>query len=829
MNNHINAPSVSLNGNCKDKGNLSNNQTVVHEFSYFKAPIKNTHPYKNITLSDVAKVIKDPYFKNDTDKLRSFSDVDKARSYKGTEFDYVTFSGTFTERKKTALVEYSSLIALDFDHVEVENIKNKLLNQKQVDTVLLFISPSGDGIKWIVPATTKDEHEKVFRMYQRYCKDAFDLDVDESGKDIARACFIPHDENVVFNETFEFRKLEGYWNDPTKEAHTPPPPKGQIRRLEALSPFDDYNMRGDVISLLQSHGWTIEGDKGDEITLTRAGKKSGVSGGYRKQDKLFYVFTDATEFEASKAYNPAQVFAVLECGNDMKKARTQLLNNGYGEENSYYHDSNLESDKAKESFNFYTDDFKIKPARIAEYFKRQNFMRISEEGNDTITIIKNENKILNPFNFKTDTISFLKNHIRHPDNRTEIENQLVAKENDILKSWKLLKGEPYNLNKDTKETVYIPFKNGVAKIKKIGIELIDYKSSEIGFFIGTKSQEHTFINFDPDNRRIGQFEQFLISAIIGKDKDVQELTQKETSDVRAFYSMIGYLISNYKNPAKNPAIILSDEGADDERRNGGRGKSLLAIALQTVRGYNKRGGTEFEPGYRHVFADLQKYHDVYIIDDVPANFNYDALYTQITGDITAERKGTQAVVIPFQDAPKFVITTNWAVRYDKDATSTNRRFIEYKFSDFWNTNNKPDDYFNSTFFYDWDATEWQLFYELLITCVMLYLSIGVEGIEYSKDADNFRAYFSNDVLLDEFERIFGVLESKRRFKAMDFLNEYKNGPLRWDGIFHRNNVKRYIDTYIDYHKKDIGYNKREKTWYCLNDGGDGDDASDVPF
>lgn len=64
--------------------------------------------------------------------------------------------------------------------------------------------------------------------------------------------------------------------------------------------------------------------KAMRLALTRPGKKNGVSGGYRKQDKL-YVFTDATEFEASKAYNPAQVFAVLECGNDMKKARTQLL------------------------------------------------------------------------------------------------------------------------------------------------------------------------------------------------------------------------------------------------------------------------------------------------------------------------------------------------------------------------------------------------------------------------------------------------------------------------------------------------------------------------
>lgn len=795
-----------------------------HKFSYFKAPIRNTQPYKDITLSDVAEIIKGDYFKNETNNLRAFEDVDKAREYKSNSFPYVTFSGTFSERKAKALIKYSGLIALDFDHVDVEDVKNKLLNQTDVDIVLLFISPSGDGVKCVVPSTNADEHLQVFRMYQRYLKDKFDLDVDESGKDIARACFIPHDENVVFNENFEFKKLEKYWNKPTVNPPTPKHPQWQTKQSDALSPFDDYNTRGDVILLLQKHGWTIEKDTSDETTLTRAGKKSGISGGYRKSDKLFYVFTDATEFEASKAYNPAQVYAVLECNNDMKLARTKLLSIGYGEENSYYHDNSLKVEKQKDNFNFYTDDFKIKPARVAEFLKRKGFMRISEEGNDTINIIKNESKILKPFNFKTDTISFLKNHINHPQNKTEIENQLVAKENDILKSWKLLKGEPYNLNRDTKDVVYIPFKNGVLKITKDGITLIDYKSDEIGFFIGVESQNHEFELIDITQRGIGDFEKFLIYANVGRE--TRELTQKEKSDVLAFFSMIGYLISNYKNPAESPAIILSDEGADDESRNGGRGKSLLAFALQKVRGYNKRGGTEFEPGYRHVFADLQKYHDVYIIDDVPANFNYDALYTQITGDITAERKGTQAVVIPFQDAPKFVITTNWAVRYDKDATSTNRRFIEYKFSDFWNNHNKPNDFFNSTFFHDWSAKEWQLFYEFLVACVMIYLKEGIKKIEYSKDADNFRAYFSNDVLLDEFERIFKVMELKGSFKAMDFINEYKNGSLRFDGIFHRNNVKRYIDTYIEYHKKDIGYNKREKTWYIIPEKDEGVENSE---
>ncbi len=472
--------------------------------------------------------------------------------------------------------------------------------------------------------------------------------------------------------------------------------------------------------------------------------------------------------------------------------------------------------EVKKEVCFYTDDFKIKPSHLADYFTNNGFIRISEEGNDNLLIIKNESKILKPFNYRTDTTAYLRSQIKHDAQKKEIENQLVAKENEILRSWKLLQGEPYDLNKDTKESVYIPFKNGVAKITKNEIQIIDYKNSDIGFFIGTKSQEHTFQKFDPDNRKSGQFEHFLTFAIIGKEKNAEDLTGAELSDLRAFYSMIGYLVSNFKNPAKTPAIILSDEGADDANRNGGRGKSLLTQALQTVRGTNKRGGNEFDSGYRHVFADLEKYHDIYIIDDVPANFNYDALYTQITGDITAERKGTQAINIPFKDAPKFVITTNWAVRYDKDATSTNRRFLEYKFTDFWNNQNKPDEYFNSTFFYDWDAVEWQLFYEFMIVCVMLFLDNGVEGINYSKDADNFRAYFSNDVLLDEFERILKIVEAKGEFKAMEFLDEYNAGGLRNERIFHRNNIKKYIDTYIDYHKKNIEYSKREKTWYCRN-------------
>lgn len=175
-----------------------------------------------------------------------------------------------------------------------------------------------------------------------------------------------------------------------------------------------------------------------------------------------------------------------------------------------------------------------------------------------------------------------------------------------------------------------------------------------------------------------------------------------------------------------------------------------------------------------------------MLDDVPRNFDYNSLYTNITGDITAERKGAHAVIIPFKDAPKFVVTTNWAVRYEKEATSTNRRFVEYKFTDFWNNDDKrPEDYFGNLFFDDWDNKEWQLFYQFFIDCAMQFLATGLKKTSYSKDEDNYQAYFYNDVVLEEFQRVFTEIKTRSSFTVMEFLDEHKNNPLfKYKPIFH---------------------------------------------
>ena len=808
-------------GNQQDKStkNVSDFQTFAPLFSYFQAPIKNIVPYKEIGLKEIAKVIKGDYHTEKTRQLRNAPTAEKS-NIKGSKFDYCTFSGTFSARKNDALKSYSGLMALDFDHIKPDEVKALLLNQSDIDTVLLFVSPSGDGVKWVVPATTAEEHADVFRMYERYLKAELNLEVDKSGKDIARACFIPADKNVIFNETYHFNRLDKYWHDEPKATPDPEPKQpntDQKKQYNGVSPFDDYNSRGDVLALLTAHGWREESRNDAHVRFTRPGKNDGVSADFRFSDKLLHVFTSSTKFEGNKAYNPSQVFGVLECNGDAKETRRRLLALGYGDayvsftanDETYFRDLQ-DAEAGEKEFNFYTDDFKISSLRLAEFFSRNGFIRISEEGNDQTIIVKSENKILKPYNHETETLSFLKNQIKHQEKKAQIAEMLAKDKAKIQKSFLLMDSEPYRYNRDTKDTIYFPFKNGVAKITKNGVEMLDYNSKELSFFYPVESIKHSFESFDVDAREVGQFEQFLTYAVIGRKADVSEMTQAERNKLFAYFSMMGYLCSNHKDKAKSPAIVLTDEGADGISRVGGRGKTTMAIAPSFVKCENYKGGEEFDPTYRHRYADLQTYHDIFRLDDVPANFRYDALYTQITDNITAERKSTVSVKIPFEDTPKFVITTNYVFRYDAKAVSTNRRFLEYKVSDFWNEKNTPADFFKTTVFSGWDEIEWKLFFQFLTTCAVFFLREGLQQIVYEKETDNWMAYFANDATLLEFERIFKKLEMEQSFSVADFLKEHN--AQYGEKFFHKNNAKTFIETYLNAQPKKWKYDIKWRKW-----------------
>lgn len=185
---------------------------LYNSISFFKAPSGNVTPSKNMTLKDVAEYIKSDAAKRRTAELRAEKDKDKNSLLKRRDFDYVTFSGTFKTRKAAAMETYTNLVCFDFDHVE-ENFRNwlkmQLIELKVVNTALLFTSPNGDGLKWVVVNDFGQENHKIFYdAMENYLKTMFQIKIDKACSDISRACFLPHDPSCYLNPLFNNSKKQ---------------------------------------------------------------------------------------------------------------------------------------------------------------------------------------------------------------------------------------------------------------------------------------------------------------------------------------------------------------------------------------------------------------------------------------------------------------------------------------------------------------------------------------------------------------------------------------------------------------------------------------------
>ena len=170
-------------------------------FSFFRAPVTNTTPYKSITLFDAYIYIIGGYAKKRTAELRAITDKAQARRFKASCFDYCCFSGTFSKRTEASLIEHSGLMCIDFDHLpDLEGLRQQLLFDEYFETQLMFRSPSGDGLKWVITVDiTEYTHSVYFEAVSNYIQQTYDIQIDKSGRDVCRACFLPHDPNAYIN------------------------------------------------------------------------------------------------------------------------------------------------------------------------------------------------------------------------------------------------------------------------------------------------------------------------------------------------------------------------------------------------------------------------------------------------------------------------------------------------------------------------------------------------------------------------------------------------------------------------------------------------------
>jgi len=188
----------------RENDSTDNEKTEIPAFSFFRAPVTSTVPYKSITLFEAYLYIIGKPAQKRTADLRAITDKTQAKRFKSNCFDYCCFSGIFTKRNANALVQHSGLMCIDFDHLpDPDDLRQKLLFDEYFDTQLLFRSPSGDGLKWIIPVDLSEyTHGEFFEAVAEHILQSYGVQIDKSGSDVSRACFLPYDPHAYINPEY---------------------------------------------------------------------------------------------------------------------------------------------------------------------------------------------------------------------------------------------------------------------------------------------------------------------------------------------------------------------------------------------------------------------------------------------------------------------------------------------------------------------------------------------------------------------------------------------------------------------------------------------------
>ena len=130
-------------------------------------------------------------------------------NFKVLNFEYATFSGVFTYRDVKHLGARSPYICLDIDGLasgdEARDVQHALSADKYVETELCFVSPSGNGVKWVVnlPEAVRNMpfRDQWYEM-RNHLAFNYGLVADPACKDVSRACFLPWDNECFINSKY---------------------------------------------------------------------------------------------------------------------------------------------------------------------------------------------------------------------------------------------------------------------------------------------------------------------------------------------------------------------------------------------------------------------------------------------------------------------------------------------------------------------------------------------------------------------------------------------------------------------------------------------------
>lgn len=261
-------------------------------------------------------------------------------------------------------------------------------------------------------------------------------------------------------------------------------------------------------------------------------------------------------------------------------------------------------------------------------------------------------------------------------------------------------------------------------------QIKDYKVRQLPSLINIERDINGHFSYEiTETGKKCDFLRFLVNAsdfTWRKESPEPQELMDNAQHLVAKLAAFGYLCTAAKDKSVSKAVIGMDgKQSDIGVSNGRSGKSLFGEALKVVTTTRHYNGKEFSSGRAtnsFMWDGVDEKTKIVFIDDAMRDFDFELLFSLITGDWPINAKGQRPFILPFQKSPKIYLTTNHSISGD-GSSFVDRQWL-LAFSDYYNDVHKPVDDFGNLFFDEWDDEQYELFWNFVAQCVQIYFRFG---------------------------------------------------------------------------------------------------------
>lgn len=649
----------------------------------------------HVDVLEILKRIKDGNSAETVAKVRAAKNKDDANEIK-KRLPSICFSGIFSKRQSEYLLEHSGLICLDLDGVsskQLIDVKTMICDDPFVFSC--FVSPSGNGLKIIVKIhPDKSEHKGQFLALEHHFNEMlipFGLTLDKSGKDVGRVCYESHDADL-------------YWNDESEIF---------IETMDEQTDQKEIDDPDLVIGKLQK--WIDNKEtyfKGNRNSFLFRFASALCRYGIGQMTALEYLNNKYSDFPFGelkttvKSAYKANNFGTEHFTSSELKSRITVIHGGSENEITSFwsiNDRGRVIIDPKSFLNFISaNGFALHRRTPAD--TNWNFVKVTNMIVDIVDVI----------DIKSHILAYVEKHAPEPV-FAELQMRNRYFEKTFLNALPVLEIEQI---RDDENAVFVFFDGFYYRIDADSITRHDYIDLNGRHIWRTQMSNRTVTEIvDFDNHDFAQF--------------VYRATGQNAENFKNACSALGYMMHTYKKRRLTKLIYACDRssGELDGMADGGTGKNLFFECLKFVRSVVDIDGKDFDKHDKFKFQTIQDDTQVVSLDDYEGNIK--ELFTKITGHFEIERKGMDKIIVPFDSAPKLMVSSNTAP--SGFSSSYARRLHLIEFSDHYNEKNTPADEFGDRDFFsdDWTQHDWNCLFSFLFKCAQMYLSNGLSKQEIS--------------------------------------------------------------------------------------------------